>query len=678
MTTERLSLMMNTFKLAKSASAPEGASARAGRLAVWILLAIGLLLMLVGVAKAEQPSANRVDRFRGPMTPGQSVQIENISGDIVAAPGKEFAAVVTVTVFAPTQKRAEEILEKTKVAGNRDDDGWSLETRWPGMRNSRGREGRHGSGCPNCRIVVRYDIVVPPGVTAELKTVNGDVRVKDCDGDLELESVNGSIEARGVRKAVQAQTVNGKIDAAASALLPGTAVELQSVNGSVTLTLPKDAKFDLTASTMNGTIASTFPLPPRIPETPLEEPIRKEPKTPKPSKAPNPPKADHGKRVVVQDGEGETTIVDLRELEQELSESMKEVGAQIEEGMRDAEKGMREVEKELRRIRIDDPRQDYAGSIGRGGAQIRLETLNGTVLLLAAGTKEADAKPLISGRRSFVVTIPRVEVRVPHPRVVIRMPPTAPTAPVAPAPPAPPVARVPGAPLIMPAPAPPVFDGEVVRGEVSGDFLSTSSGGNYRVGNVSGRVRILTHSGEIRVGSVGAGADLKSFGGDIVVGAITGDLKAITMAGDIRADGVSGSALLDTAGGDLRIERVGGSLDAKTAGGDIIAPHVGGSVHAVTAGGDIRIGVTSREIKGGVTIHNSGGDVSLVLPADCKADVELIVTGADESESAIRSDFANLAISKNSGHQRATLSLNGGGEKVVVRTSSGTIRLKKN
>jgi hypothetical protein len=58
--------------------------------------------------------------------------------------------------------------------------------------------------------------------------------------------------------------------------------------------------------------------------------------------------------------------------------------------------------------------------------------------------------------------------------------------------------------------------------------------------------------------------------------------------------------------------------------------------------------------------------------------VELIVTGADESESAIRSDFANLAISKNSGHQRATLSLNGGGEKVVVRTSSGTIRLKKN
>ena len=65
------------------------------------------------------------------------------------------------------------------------------------------------------------------------------------------------------------------------------------------------------------------------------------------------------------------------------------------------------------------------------------------------------------------------------------------------------------------------------------------------------------------------------------------------------------------------------------------------------------------------------------MPAGCKADVELYVSGAEQDEQAIRSEFPNLAISKRPGSQRATLSLNGGGEKVVVKTSSGTIRLKK-
>jgi DUF4097 and DUF4098 domain-containing protein YvlB len=225
----------------------------------------------------------------------------------------------------------------------------------------------------------------------------------------------------------------------------------------------------------------------------------------------------------------------------------------------------------------------------------------------------------------------------------------------------------------VPAPG---FERDIVRGDVSGDFLSTSSG-DYRIGKVSGRVKILTHSGEIRVGGAGAGADLKTFGGDIVVGPVTGDLKASTLAGDIVVDSVSGSALADTNGGDIRIERVGGTLDVRTSGGDIRVPRVGGGVRAASAGGEIRIGVAACDAKSGVTIHNDGGDVSLALPADCKADVELIVTGADEEDATIRSDFSELAISKKAGVQRGTASLNGGGAKVVVKTTSGTIRLRK-
>jgi len=485
------------------------------------------------------------------------------------------------------------------------------------------------------------------------------VRVVDCNGAMTLTTVNGSIDVRGLRQSLEAQTVNGKILAAAEALPRDSSVELKSVNGNVTLTLPKDAKFELSASTMNGTISSSFSLPVRAPQGAPEIAGRRE------------GKGGHAPRIVVSDEDGETTVVDVREFEHEMAESMKEIRVQIEEGMRnaeegmrEAERGMREAERELRRVRVDTPGRQYSGSMGGGGAQVRLSTLNGNAMLLAAGTKEADARPLVSERHSFVVTIPRVEVHVgSH---------TAPVAPVAPVPPVPPAPGL--APL---PPLPPMPEGDVVRGDISGDFLSTSTGGSYRVGKVSGRVKILTHSGEIHVASAGAGADLKSFGGDIVIGAVTGDLKASTMAGDIRAGAVSGSALADTAGGDIRLDSIAGNLDAKTAGGDVVAPRVGGSVRVATAGGDIRIGMTSRDLKGGVTIHNSGGDVSLWLPSDCKADVEMIVNGADDEESAIRSDFGSLTVSKRPGYQRATLSLNGGGERVVIRTSSGTIRLKK-
>jgi DUF4097 and DUF4098 domain-containing protein YvlB len=637
-------------------ASPERPVARVDRLVAWALLTLGLLLMLAGVSLAEQPSASRSERFQGPLKPGQTVRVDNISGDIVASPGKEFSAVVTITVSAPTRQKADEALSQTRVVSQHDEDGWSLETRWPGM-NGPSRDGRRGSPCSGCRITVRYELLVPAGVSAELSTVNGSVRARDCDGELKLESVNGSIEATGFRRTIAGQTVNGKIEASATALPSDVRVDLQSVNGSVTLTLPKDARFEVSASTMNGTIASTFPLP--VAPADSEELSTEEVGG-----------GRGGKRVIVRTQDGVETEVDLRELERDLEGSLREAEASMEEGMREAEeavrearRSVREAEREIRQIRISDPRRHYAGAIGSAGAQVDVTTLNGSVLLLAAGTREADAKPLVSSRRSFVVTVPEVRVHGAHPAPPL--PPAAPGPLAAPPPPA------------APLPPEPFLEGDVVRGDLAGDFLATSMGGSYRIGKVTGRVRILTHSGEIRVDGVGAGADLKTFGGDIVAGAVTGDLKASTMAGDIRAGRVSGSAQADTAGGDIRIESAGGNLDANTAGGDIVVPSVGGSVRAVTAGGDVRIGLTSCGSRGGVSIRDSGGDVTLWLPPDCKASLDLAVTGADRDERAIRSDFPDVSVSRRNGTERATLELNGGGEKIVVRTSSGTIRLRK-
>ncbi len=631
--------MMNRHTLrAKSLSSR---AATAQNRALWLLLAAGLGLLAAAVASGEERgfSASRTDRFRGNLPPGTLVRVVNINGDVVAGSGREFSAVVTTTVMASSQARADEALEKARVTQSSEAEEYRLETRWPGHTQFRGHR---KDFCRDCRVTVRYELVLPPGLSANLQTVNGDVRANGLDGDLEVHSVNGNLQVIGARRSLAAQTVNGRVDAVAAALPPAASWQLQAVNGSVIATLPTDAKFDWTASTMSGTIASTFALPPARDEA-----------TPAPPAAPvspAPPRRPAHAAVVVS-GDDTETLVDPEELSREIEESMREVEAQ-----------MRTTEKIVREVRVTLPERRYTASVGGGGAKIRANTLNGSITLLAAGTREADAKPLVVGRRTIVLTVPSVAIRVPG----VRM-------------------RAPRVRVLAPSGMEPgdtsedgpEIDADVVRGDISGDLISTSNG-NYHVGHVSGKIKILTHSGEIHIASAGNGAEVKTYGGDIHVGSVQGDLRAQTMAGDIRALDVNGSAVVETSGGDIRINRIEGSASARTGGGDIVLPAVRGSVEAETGGGEVRVGILSRQVKNGISIHNAGGDVLLILPADFHGELDLEVEGpADPEEVLIRSEFPGVAITRSSDLHRASGLLNGGGPRVLVRTSSGSIRLRR-
>lgn len=640
----------------------------------WIAFAIGLLLMLAAaiVRGDDTATVHKSERFNATLGPRSTVRVSNISGDVVASPGREFSAVCNTTVTAGSKSRAEEILGQTRTVQARDGDEVSLEARWPDIDrdgrargNSSSRRGSWHSGsnrCPDCKITMRYEVVVPPGVTAVLRTVNGDVSVQDLDGELDVQSVNGNVVVRGSRRGVTARTVNGRVDVAASAAAAGTSLELKTVSGSVQLTLPKEAKFDLAATTMTGSIESSFPLVVRdsreessawdesrgtLPPSP---PRAERPETPSSPRTPRPPR-----RVVIE-RDGDETLVDVAELERELAESMREVEAEMRQTTR-------ELERQSRRMKFVIPGGEYRGSIGQGGAKVRLSTLNGKILLLAAGTKESDAKALVS-RRSMVVSVPQPVIPRIAPRVV-RVQPR-----IVVAPPRPNAEPHPHAEMLE--------EDTVVRGDVAGDFLASAGTGGYRIGRVTGKVHILTHSGEIHVASAGSGAELKTYGGDIQVGPVTGDLKAQTLAGDIHAGTVSGIAIAETSGGDIRVERIGSSAEARTGGGDILLLSVGGAVVAETGGGEIRIVVLARDPKGGVKVRNSGGDVTLTLPSNFRGEFDLTASDVDSDDTAIRSEFPEISVTRRSGSQQASGTVNGGGgTRVVIRTSSGSIRIRK-
>jgi hypothetical protein len=89
---------------------------------------------------------------------------------------------------------------------------------------------------------------VPRRAKLDLSTVErGDIVVRDIVGDLQLENVNGPITAKNINGTVIAETVNAPIDVGLTAVAPGGATSLSTLNGAITLALPANVKTEQTA-----------------------------------------------------------------------------------------------------------------------------------------------------------------------------------------------------------------------------------------------------------------------------------------------------------------------------------------------------------------------------------------------------------------------------------------------
>jgi hypothetical protein len=118
----------------------------------------------------------------------------------------------------------------------------------------------HSNGeVDDVKVQVDFTIQVPDGVNLQVGNVNGGIDAVDLASDLEVRTVNGSIHATS-SGLVDAETVNGSITAAMGKGSWDRLVRFETVNGSVRLQLPHEVNADLTASSVNGSISSDFPV----------------------------------------------------------------------------------------------------------------------------------------------------------------------------------------------------------------------------------------------------------------------------------------------------------------------------------------------------------------------------------------------------------------------------------
>jgi len=196
--------------------------------------------------------------WRGSVAAGKTIELVGVNGSIDASGTSGSEVQVTATKEGRKSDPREVEIRVVEHAG-----GVTICAVYPSSR--RGEEndcqpgGRGRSNTRNNDVEVEWTVRVPQGVRLVGRTVNGDVVARGLTAAVEVYTVNGDITVETTSWA-QASTVNGSIGARIGATLWDGDAEFDTVNGRITVDLPRDASFEVHASTVNGSMSTDFPL----------------------------------------------------------------------------------------------------------------------------------------------------------------------------------------------------------------------------------------------------------------------------------------------------------------------------------------------------------------------------------------------------------------------------------
>jgi DUF4097 and DUF4098 domain-containing protein YvlB len=199
-----------------------------------------LLAALSSLSLSAKVTENFAQNY--PISPTGTIQVENVNGsvDIIAWEKNEVQLEAVKT--APAKEDLDHIHLKIEASPDR----LSVKTEYDRKRFLGNYKGE-----------VKYTLHVPAHAQLDaIRTVNAGMHIQNVLGPVNLHSVNGPLRAEGLSAAGHFESVNGGMDVSYASLSGVDNLELHTVNGGCTLTLPKDAAFELNSHTVNGGVHS--------------------------------------------------------------------------------------------------------------------------------------------------------------------------------------------------------------------------------------------------------------------------------------------------------------------------------------------------------------------------------------------------------------------------------------
>ena len=165
-------------------------------------------------------------------------------------------------------------------------------------------------------------------------------------------------------------------------------------------------------------------------------------------------------------------------------------------------------------------------------------------------------------------------------------------------------------------------------------------------------------------------AQVKTSGGSINIADLRGETTVKTSGGSLKLAGIQGPIDGHTSGGSVKVMECKGPITVHTSGGSIDIDNASGKVDASTSGGSVSAAFAST-LSDDVNLRTSGGNVTLRVPEKSAFDLDASTSGG-----SVKSD---LAVATEGKPKRTSLRgpVNGGGKQVVLRTSGGSVHVKK-
>jgi hypothetical protein len=178
---------------------------------------------------------------------GGRLELINVNGRITAEPtsGTEVEVRAERSAKASTDEAARDLLGRIEMREEVGTDRVRVEVRAPRMSGPAGHE-------------FKWTVRVPRGVSVDLRTINGGVKMTGLDGEVRARSTNGGITGTALAAtSVDASVTNGGVEIDLVRPVDSGSFQLEAVNGGVAISLPEGSKADITGRCVNGGISSS-------------------------------------------------------------------------------------------------------------------------------------------------------------------------------------------------------------------------------------------------------------------------------------------------------------------------------------------------------------------------------------------------------------------------------------